>query len=631
MFENEIKRIYTNNLSKVKSLGNYINFEQLITANLHPAVLQYISAEIDYLIFEDRQKLLKDSAFDYSGEKIRNSFVQINKELKKNKRFSQQYIGKLVLHAVSFNVNYLARPKWALLKFIYNNAQEKPADEIKQILNYIYYYAYLRKILTLYIEKKNIQVLTSTEFKDLLTKVDESGLESNQTAILDKAFESMSEFFNIGTSDKTAIPLSAVKLFFQEKNLLPQLNKINKKFGSDNKEAVELSEIKEALVEKEPSLDEESEKIIKELVEQETGFASSDDSNYKEEDDDNFKDEESTEEKVEEMIDSTENMDDEGTEKPVMEEIHTADTEDENIADPAEEETEEEIKLEEDLGDGISQSIPGESFAEEFSEKETINIDDNSDEDGIIDADEISSSEEKLDEPETEEVPEKTLEPEEISSEESESDENDLIIENELQGDANTSENGESSEMKSELRLVNGGAGQSEELIDDLDEDELEIAEDETADEAEEKEEIEVSDEAEDDEVIEINDEAFVEEVKDEVVEEPKPEPVEEEDKEEVKESDDDTLSGIIEDEFESDLQKIDMSDLVQNKKMTKIIEVVFDYDMEDYSNTIEQISNCSNSDEANKVLDKLYSTNRVNSKSKEAHLFKELISEYFN
>ena len=92
MFENEIKRIYSHNLNKVKNLGSYINFEQLISANLHPAILQYISAEIDYRIFEDRQKILKDSVFDYSSEKIRHHFSQINKELKKNKRFSQQYI-----------------------------------------------------------------------------------------------------------------------------------------------------------------------------------------------------------------------------------------------------------------------------------------------------------------------------------------------------------------------------------------------------------------------------------------------------------------------------------------------------------------------------------------------------------
>ena len=622
MFENEIKRIYTNNLSKVKNLGSYINFEQLITANLHPAVLQYISAEIDYLIFEDRQKLLKDSAFDYSGEKIRNSFAQINKELKKNKRFSQQYIGKLILHAVSFNANYLARPKWALHKFIYNNVEEKPTDDIKQILNYIHYYAYLRKILTLYIEKKNIQVLTSTEFKDLLTKVDESGLESNQSAIFDKAFESMLEFFNIGTSDKTSIPLTAVKLFFQEKNLLPQLNKINKKFGADNKDTAEISEIKDALVEKEASLDEESEKIIKELVEQETGFTSSNESSYNDEESEGIAVEESEGEKAEETLRVEEEKIDEIEEEPVSEEVDSETTDIENSDETAEDKIEEEVKLEEDLGDGITQSMTGKNSEDEFKGNETIDLSDDADEDGIIDADEISHTDEKTDDPDGDD------ELKEIPFEELENDDNDLIMDNELQGDENSAGSESDREVKSELRLVNGSEVQGEELIDDLEDDELEISEEESK----QSEEVEASDGTDDEEVIEINDDVFVQEVKDESIEEPEPAgDNDEQNKESVEENDDETLSGIIEDEFESDSQKIDMSDLVQNKKMTKIIEIVFDYDMEDYSNTIEQISNCSNLDEANKVLDKLYSTNRVNSKSKEAHLFKELISEYFN
>jgi hypothetical protein len=184
--------------------------------------------------------------------------------------------------------------------------------------------------------------------------------------------------------------------------------------------------------------------------------------------------------------------------------------------------------------------------------------------------------------------------------------------------------------------LVDNGSNQDEELIDDIEDSELEISDDEKSF-AESTDKIDMDDTAGNinEEVIEINDDVFVEEIKDEAAEEQQ---LEENNNDEEPEnkiddtaSDDDTLSGIIEDEFESDRQKIDMTDLVQNKKMTKIIEVVFDYDMEDYSNTIEQISACSDLNEANKVLDKLYSTNRVNSNSKEAHLFKELISEYFN
>ena len=77
MFEREIKFIYDFNLNKVNRLGPYFTFEQLLASDVHPAILQYISAEIDYLIYEDRQKLLKNSLFDYSGEKISFHFNSV--------------------------------------------------------------------------------------------------------------------------------------------------------------------------------------------------------------------------------------------------------------------------------------------------------------------------------------------------------------------------------------------------------------------------------------------------------------------------------------------------------------------------------------------------------------------------
>ncbi len=77
MFEKEIEYIYKYNLNKIEQLGSFITYEQLVSTNIHPAILQYLSAEIDFLIYEDRQKLLKDSLFDYSGDKIIEHFTNI--------------------------------------------------------------------------------------------------------------------------------------------------------------------------------------------------------------------------------------------------------------------------------------------------------------------------------------------------------------------------------------------------------------------------------------------------------------------------------------------------------------------------------------------------------------------------
>jgi len=88
MFEKEIKFISDFTLNKVKNLGSSFTFKKLSTAGLHPAIFTYISAELDYLIYTDRKKLLENSMFDYSGKTISEQFNKIGGEIKQNKLIS---------------------------------------------------------------------------------------------------------------------------------------------------------------------------------------------------------------------------------------------------------------------------------------------------------------------------------------------------------------------------------------------------------------------------------------------------------------------------------------------------------------------------------------------------------------
>ena len=74
MFENEIKFISDFTLNKVKELGSFITVEKLLSTDIHPSIKKYVVGEINYLIFEDRKKLIENSLFDYSGKEISDLF-----------------------------------------------------------------------------------------------------------------------------------------------------------------------------------------------------------------------------------------------------------------------------------------------------------------------------------------------------------------------------------------------------------------------------------------------------------------------------------------------------------------------------------------------------------------------------
>ncbi|MCL6098537.1 MAG: hypothetical protein M1391_08180, partial [Bacteroidetes bacterium] len=551
MFEREIKFIYDFNLNKINRLGPYFTFEQLSTTDIHPAILHYISAEIDYLVFEDRQNLLKNSVFDYSGEKINYHFNQITAELKKTKRFSSEYIAKLILHACSFTINYLIRPKWTLAKFVFDEADIKSTNEIKQILNYIYYYKYLTKILISYINAKKILSMNREEFEVLLNKADALGAESYLSAIISNALKSMAEFFNIGEIKKFRVPLPAVELFLEEKELLQHLDVLNAEFGNDENSKFNMYDYLKALnkvmIEKKeeaPAVEEqvqfEGEKEVEPVVEEEiTEHAAQ-------------------ETEVEKTIASVT-----GDEKhePVVEEEQAVEAED------TEEESEIEIKQPTKLRIHVGEDNRIEPIFEE--EKVPAENED------VIE-DELETGEQLLDEGETDESDEKSFE------------EESLFVENDLAEEEVEDENSEVTEEPSANHNI------------------IEV-EHETAEEEAPKEDIPIS--------------------KDELTPLERIIQIEKEN-----EPEGESMFDMLKENFvqpQPSLPKLDLAELLERKEMTKIIETIFDYDIEDFANTLEEISQCKELEDAQSVINRTLVSRHIPRSNKEAEAFITIISEF--
>ena len=602
MFEREIKFIYDFNLNKVKKTGSFLTYEQLLAADLHPAIMQYISAEIDFLIFEDRQKMLKNSVFDYSGGKITHYFKLISQEVKKSKRFSSEYISKLILHASSFTVNFLIRPKWSLIKFIFDDEEHKTAVEIKQILNYLYYYGYLKNVLVSYLDKKKILSMNKDEFAELLDKIEKLGVETYLDDVLNTALKSMAEFFNIGTTQKNKVPLPGIQIFLKEKKLTDHINSLNENFNSDEKINYELKDLQKVLL----GISTEKDDDFEELVEEDIKDSKT-----------NINDEiEVTGEVVEDN--------DAGENKKVKPDIE------ENIETEAEAEHEKEIENEFEI-ESIEENVYEENTTEientELTDseievtKEENTFDDNYEteefvEENINDENDIENENqiEDFEETETTEETNKNefIEEDEIESEseaivkEEHTQSLEEILEEDIEENKNIEEREHEAETFAEENIANEDNLETEETENELIEEEP-IADDEI-------------DNTEDDSINEIEeDEPSL--FKDEDLKEEESEP-----EENINFSEEPTESEEI-----SGATLIDMSEILEHKNMTKIIENIFDYDMEDFANTIDMISECPSKAEALALINELFENNNIKSNSKEAETFKSIISEYFD
>ncbi len=247
MLEKEIKFIHDFSNNYIRELGLYFTVDELKSKELHPSLIRYISAEVDYRIFQDRRNLLKNSAFDYSGEKINEYFNLIKKEIKRSKRFSANQIDELLYQAVEFNANFLMRPKKTLTTFFFGSIDILTTVEIKQLLNYLYYYKFLVKIIKSYFKEKNLITISKSEFEKLLEKIDAIGIETHIEELLETAVNSMTDFFNIGMLPKEKIPLVAIDEYLAEKNLTAHRKKLRETFHGDIKQSVLSKDVINAL------------------------------------------------------------------------------------------------------------------------------------------------------------------------------------------------------------------------------------------------------------------------------------------------------------------------------------------------------------------------------------------------
>ena len=250
MFDKEIKFITDLSLNKVKKFGSFFTFEKLLTSDVHPAIIKYISAELDFLIYEDRRKLLQDSVFDYSGSEISKHFEIISEEIKKNKKISFEDMKKLMLQAVSFNINFLLRPRWSLLKHSFNESDKRSFDELNLAFNYIYFYDYLKNIFFAYLTKRKLTGLSIIEFESILVKIDKELFANQPEKFLDNAAFSIAEFFNEGEVNKTKIVPAYYELFLKEKNLIEYQFKIRSFLQADLNQAINVEDFRKVLFSK---------------------------------------------------------------------------------------------------------------------------------------------------------------------------------------------------------------------------------------------------------------------------------------------------------------------------------------------------------------------------------------------
>ncbi len=591
MFENEIKFINDFTLNKAKDLGAFFTIEKFLAADIHPSIKKYVEGEIDYLIQQDRKKLIDHSLFDYSGAKIANYFNLIADEIKKTKKVSYEDIKKIILQAVSFNANYVVRPKWALSKLIFGNNRSVDFSEVQLMLNYTYYYEYLNSVFLAYMTKKKIMSITVTEFELIMNKIDRELFVLHQSKLVDNALYAIADFYNIGGLNRSTLAIEAIESFLKEKNLTELLFKLKRGFPNQTRKKVEIEDIRKVLYSAFPldiplTSEEEEKEPVPETPAVENHFENP------------IKEFTSEDEQPEETAEEPQSADENQYEEKkyadeIFEEEKEIMAEDQKI-DESEAETREEVDK--------KINAPNELAASEIDE--TL--------DNLIAREDVEESEQKAESVEISEI--EISEQNEFQEEVLKEDEEEIIIVDDKEDDNLLNFFDDEAEIAIDDTLEIQRELKNE--VDNQEDASVDIAEIKFEKEPEPKEEIEIEKEqTQGTEQIE-----FEHQIIEEII--PPPE-------EEVETAEDDSDTGIKKARIPG-LNDEDIFSFLSKKEIDRIIKNLFNSDSEDFANTVERMSTCESVDDALEILNNIIKYARIKPHNKDAVSLEKAIRKYF-
>lgn len=225
IFESEIELIMNAVRSRTIGEAESIRLRDILHADLHPALKAYFKARVWQLLQQERQTEVRSKRFPYGLPEIMRLQDQTDILLVYNYVFGQHDFALMLDHAVHFQFNFLCRPQWTLLNFIFENQRRRPTSDIRRKLEYCADYAYCTEIIKRYIDERGLAELTYEEFSDLLEKLDQEIVarhSSVELALMTRPIlrfiDTAREHVDRPLADST-IPINAAIVFFEDKKL----------------------------------------------------------------------------------------------------------------------------------------------------------------------------------------------------------------------------------------------------------------------------------------------------------------------------------------------------------------------------------------------------------------------------
>jgi len=249
IFESEIERILHSVRARTIGESETITLGEVLASNVHAGIKAYFRAEVRKLLQKEREKEVRSKKFPYAVPEVMRLQEQMDVLLLHYYEFDQKDFDSLLDEAVHFQFNYLCRPQFTLMNFLFENRRKVQAAEVEQKLNYCVEYGYFREIIHRYITENGLAKIAYEEFESLLDKIDREILSRHTSWELARMLKALFSFVDAGLPDshkkegEPALPINAAVVFFEDKKQTEIQERLERERDTNGMDEISMHEL----------------------------------------------------------------------------------------------------------------------------------------------------------------------------------------------------------------------------------------------------------------------------------------------------------------------------------------------------------------------------------------------------
>lgn len=270
IFESEIETIMNTVRARTIGEADAITLRGILRSDIHPAIKAYFKSEVEKQLIEARRQEVRSKNFPYALPEIVSLQRQIDVILVHQYQFDQTEFEVLLDQSVHFHFNYLCRPQWTLLNFMFEERRRITTSELLRKLRYCADFPYFPRVLQRYIGDKGLAEMEYSEFKSLLKKIDDAILERHSAEDLAALTRPLIRFLEMGlptthfAMGEPTLPVNAAIVFFEDKQMLALKEKLEEERdqnGIDNITVDQLAKLLKKHLSSIPKRSDESDQV----------------------------------------------------------------------------------------------------------------------------------------------------------------------------------------------------------------------------------------------------------------------------------------------------------------------------------------------------------------------------------